>query len=903
MKFTSLHLTNYIGIYNGMGLYDIHIDMTKSQNRIMIIRGDNGSGKSTLAKAMSVFPDPNDSFIPGMPARKEIVLADGPTFYRLLFIHGVKANGDREVTKAYITKTFGNTAIELNENGNVSSYKDILYSELGLDANFVALSQLSNDDRGLADKKPAERKRFVNSIISSLETYNSIYKTLTKRSTNLKSMISSIAAKLGVLGDQQTVDANLQSVEDRINTLQDLKDKAVTEMAKDQSLISILDPDGSIQLNNTKISTDLAIAKKDVEKIQAKILAIRQENSIPDGDSHNLRRIVSDKKGSLMVANQLARNKLENLLNRQENEAKLLGDKTRRLESLKSEYDYGILVDKIAIYTQDIADIENTLGAIGIRDIMSISKAEYILALETLRDLSEYILRFKASTDLKIIESIIDEYMPTGKIPARQSSDEDAKIVEESKFKMVSIEKDVDLLESRLGLLDKLQLRPDDCTDDSCPFIKEALEFSRTNPHNEIDRLDALVYSCQALIDHHSKEIIRKDDYNNAVNTFAIIVREIDKNGAILSKMPNGEMFADKKLFFSRLLSGYSFEYMAEIYKYIEYANLFDTYRQTKPVLAEYQAELKVYESKSEIIESLMSDIQSISIVLDEIMRSIDPINKEISDRELEILSLQELEGIYDTIISYEDKMKPLIQSISELETMLSNNQKKMIDITEALTRISSHRESIGRYTFDLSPLMRERDKLVHTLQMMKDYEKERDELQSTYDFIETIKYYSSPTTGIQLVFMELYMGKIIALANKLLSLLFGGQFVIQPFVINESEFRIPCLGNGYINDDISSMSSSQIGMISMILSFALLYHSSTKYNIIKLDEIDGPLDQNNRLFFSDVLNNIMDIMGTEQCIMISHNSELQVDNADVILLKHDINNTEYRRGNIIWSY
>ena len=149
---------------------------------------------------------------------------------------------------------------------------------------------------------------------------------------------------------------------------------------------------------------------------------------------------------------------------------------------------------------------------------------------------------------------------------------------------------------------------------------------------------------------------------------------------------------------------------------------------------------------------------------------------------------------------------------------------------------------------------------------------------------------------------MELYMGNIISLANELLRQLFGGQFVIQPFVINESEFRIPCLGNGYMNDDISSMSSSQIGMISMILSFALLYHSSTKYNIIKLDEIDGPLDQNNRLFFSDVLNNIMDIMGTEQCIMISHNSELQVDNADVILLKHDFNNTEYRRGNIIWS-
>ena len=51
MRFCSIYLSNYIGIYNGMGLYDIQIDMTKCKNRIVIIRGDNGSGKSTLSKA------------------------------------------------------------------------------------------------------------------------------------------------------------------------------------------------------------------------------------------------------------------------------------------------------------------------------------------------------------------------------------------------------------------------------------------------------------------------------------------------------------------------------------------------------------------------------------------------------------------------------------------------------------------------------------------------------------------------------------------------------------------------------------------------------------------------------------------------------------------------------------
>ena len=85
MKFASIYLSNYIGIYNGMGLYEIHIDMTKCKNRITVIRGINGSGKSTLVKAMNLFPDPNDAFIPGMPARKEIVLADNNVLYKLIF--------------------------------------------------------------------------------------------------------------------------------------------------------------------------------------------------------------------------------------------------------------------------------------------------------------------------------------------------------------------------------------------------------------------------------------------------------------------------------------------------------------------------------------------------------------------------------------------------------------------------------------------------------------------------------------------------------------------------------------------------------------------------------------------------------------------------------------------------
>ena len=902
MKFASIYLSNYIGVYNGMGLYEIHIDMTKCKNRITIIRGDNGSGKSTLSKAMTLFPDPSDAFIPGLPARKEIVLVDGETFYKLSFVHGVKPNGERETTKAYITKTFQDQAVELNENGNVTSYKDILYNELGLDANFSALSQLSNDDRGLADKKPAERKRFVNSIISSLETYNNIYKTLTKRSSNYKSMINTLVAKLNMLGDEETLRSNLDALEARINSIQDLKDQAVTELAKAQSTIAILDPDGTIQNINTTVKAELDLAEKDANKIQSIIDGLISANGIK-GDLDKEYRAVVDSKNSLIIQNQIARKEIESLMLQKEQEAEELNGKVQKLSSLQSGYNYEALKEKIEQYRQELDNIAELLKSIGIDDAMKLSKDEYILALETLKDLDEYISIFKSSTDFELIQAIVKDYMETGQIPERKDLKAYADHISGLEREVSSYRREKDLLISKMGLLDKLALRPSNCKIDTCEFIKEAMEFSKQNPKKRMDELDAIIYELEEEIRINNNSANELDELNNAINRFAVIVREVDKNGSILAKMPNGELFKDKFVFFDKLISGYSFDYMKSIYQYIDHANLFDVYRQTLNIYNQYLDEFKAFEGKAEMIDSLSSDIDRINKSINSIIDKLEPINQEIYDRDVKISKLQELEGVYEAIFSQREKLKPCQEKISNCRNKLLENNRKMNDINSALTKANVAKDTISQHTFALDPLMKERDNLNHSIRMLNDYIKERDELQANYDFIETIKYYSSPTTGIQLVFMELYMGKIIALANELLGLLFNGQFVIQPFVINDTEFRIPCLGSGYLNDDISSMSSSQIGMISMILSFALLHHSSTKYNIIKLDEIDGPLDYNNRVYFMDVLNSIMDIIETEQCIMISHNSELQIDNSDVILLKHNDTNSDYNRGNIIWRY
>ena len=903
MRFCSIYLSNYIGIYNGMGLYDIQIDMTKCKNRIVIIRGDNGSGKSTLSKAMSLFPDNNDSFIPNLPARKEIILEDNGVLYRLAFIHGVKSNGERETTKAYITKTFNGQAVELNENGNVTSYKDILYNELGLDPNFAALSQLSNDDRGLADKKPSERKRFVNAIISSLDTYNSIYKILTKKSSHFKSLISAIVAKLGVLGDINTLKETLEAEENKINTWQDEKDKAITSIAREQSTIQLLDPDGSIRSAYDDATSKLKDLTSNLNISLSILNNLCNSNSLCIDDLNGgLLRVVDDK-NKLIIQNQIDANTVESLIRQKEIESDNLVRKMSKLSSINNYSNYEDIKNQIEQYESNMRDIEITFLNAGFDQFSKLSKEEYILALETLKDLEESISSFKSEAYFETISTIINKYLETNSIPSRVNTMEIAEYIKDFDNEISELKRKKAIIESKLGLLDKLALRPSECKIDSCAFIRDALEFASTDPRETISNIDATIDELQCMISEYQKDLIAAENYNNAVNKFATIVREIDKNRSILLKMPNSEMFANKAIVLNNIINGYSFDYMKSIYKYIDLANLLDTYKTLKGIVDGLKEEAKQYESKIEIIDELNIDIDNINSTITEILQKLETINDIILKRKVRITQLQELEGVYEAALSERHKVNSIKSDIDACNNIITALDKKMKNIEQSANNIVSLRRRVDECNRCIAPLMANRDRLNHSLQMINDYTTEKEQLEKDYEFIEVLKHYSSPTTGIQLIFMELYMGKIISLANELLSLLFNGQFVIQPFVINESEFRIPCLGGGYLNDDISSMSSSQIGMISMILSFALLHHSSTKYNIIKLDEIDGPLDYNNRVYFMEVLNKIMDIMGTEQCIMISHNSELQVDNSDVILLKHDGNNNDYLRGNIIWKY
>ena len=898
MKYKWIELYGYAGIYNGMKLMDIKIDFTKCKTNKIIIKGDNGSGKSTLENAINPNPDSNDNFIPNCEARKNICLCDNGIDYIIRYIHPINNNGSRGTTKGYISKIINGQTIELNPNGNISSCKDILYDEFNLDSNFISLSKLSSENRGLVDNRPADRKKLVNSIINILEVYNGIYKKLSKKSSTYKQLINSITYKIDNLGNELQLKSQLENIISRINKLENERDMTIEAIAtvkikisefmnilKNNNYDSIVSELKDVSSHNKvlrnqilKKLTDLGI--KDINSIEEFLKYIEQQISISKSTIAN---------NSFQVSN---------LLSQREIEFNDLKNKQIRLDSLQSDYNYLDIKNAMNQSQKIVSDYEKIFNEMGLKNISLITKTEYDSAMESLKylkDLSSNLLSLYNISDLEYvinnIEYISSELTKTDKI---KNEIDYLKSEKERLFSSISI------YISKQDIIDELNNRPNECKIDTCPYIKSALEASIQYPRKELEKL-------QKEYDNIENEINKKSNYLNKLNIFREILisvlsikRELDSKINFILKLPVKRDF--KETFFNRILSYDSFDDITKLYEYIDCGNMIEEYKLAKSQLDKYQSEYKLYEAKNNIIESILIDIESLTKKVDKMALDIETINNNTSDLEIKLREYEDVKIKISNLLSkINDDLKPSEEREKELlkiKDSLDVNSNEIEILHDNLNTLNNNLASVNS---DIKGLSSEKEKINHSIILLEQYKIELQDYSNKYSKIEKIKYYSSPSTGIQTLFMQLYMNKIISTANSLLSLLFDGEFILQPFIINENEFRIPCIGSGLLHDDISSMSTAQKCMISMILSFSILNQSSTRYNVIMLDEIDGGLDTINRGLFIELLDNLMNMLHCEQCFMISHNNELNTSVCDLIILKNSSN--DIYNGNIIWQY
>ena len=881
------------GIYSKSGKKEIIIDFTKCSHKIIYIIGKNGSGKSTLMSALHPFPDSPTMYIDKEIGEKEITYVHDGTYYNILIQYPVYANGTRAVSKAYIRETTPTGTVELNPNGTIGSYKDVLNTKFALDPNFISLSYLSTEDRGIVDKKPADRKKAVASLLESIEVYNEIHKTLSSKSTVMKSLMGTITNKINTIGDSNKLISQREAYKQRIKFLTDEKQELEKKISAAEATINILDPNNSLQTTYKNLIEEL-----DELKNRITVLKFKEDLSIEDVNE----LYVSNKELLVGISKDIEsyQNSINELLIDRDEDAKRIAIKTQKLNGLLSSSNITDLRKSIAEYKKKIFEYEKVFKEIGI-DGNCLTTDEYTTALSVLEDLRTSLTNIKSYADETALNlgsgAIIDN------IPLAQ-------MVIDSETRTNSMNNDIVKLREKVsyytGLINNmviLKKRPAECKIDTCSFLTNAMEAMKEEPDKNLmictEKIDKLKDEVAGSQEVHEGLKLALRVYNDLNN----VLRNIKLNAGVLNKIPIGKKLLQGNTILERFRSGDQFNDIYDLYQYIEYANYFSMYNNDKKVLGDLEAEYRIIKSQESVVNDLQTEIN-------ELVKNTADIDNRIQDFNDKILSLQKqkvniesnIEGINNTIVRLK-KLKECNNRKAEIESKINVLNDNISKISVEIDNINKLNSRLNAIVSELNPLIDEQEKIKYQCNKLYEYQTEWEQYNQQYSIIEMLKKYSSPTKGgIQTIFMQLYMDKTLNMSNQLLQMMFGGELQLLPYVINENEFRIPVqnLSTNLITDDISNCSTSEKCMVAMIMSFILAFQGSNIYNIVRLDEIDGGLDQYNRSIFPQILNNIMGILNIDQCIIVSHASESDMSDVDIISLTPVSHET--MKGNVIFQ-
>ena len=891
MRILYFRLKGYAGIYHGMGLNEIVIPFSQFPNKIILIQGTNGCGKSTILNALSLdidgselyrtdaMYDPNTGIptIIEYPAEKEIHLQDRDSIYKILIQSNVK-NGKRSTTKAYISKN----GEELNPNGNVSSYKDIRNTILDMDPNYISLSMISSENRGLVDKNPSDRKRFMSNIVDSLEFFNEAFKTLSKKSYAYKTSINSIKNKILNIGDPDVLINSYNSGMKRLKELDINKTNLNQSLAECKATIRILDPDGKIQDLYQSILGELEKINKEISSLEKTLISLQE--SRPDFAQKSIYDIKDD------INNKIT--ELDKTIYTNSTEVKFLLDKRYDLSTRKNDAEIKLNnIESIEIRS-DIEELINEyrikinkIDSILIDKMINIDEFPSKDVISTLRIVSlnishkiDKIREFNESDIKSAFDMIINGGDPIA------SEDNINEALNRNTLLIVDIKNKIYELNSILSKISILDNRPSGCKIDSCYFIKDALSYNKKDIQTELEKQQDLLGSYEKQIEDFKQMLIDLDPIREVFGMIESLLSYMQSNKEILNTFDKIKFNPfDIHYVANMVIDHYDIDIMF-IDDMVAISDMIKEYKSIQLSLYKYESELTKYKNNKALRTELENVINECVNNLESIDSDIEKIKQKISFDNGVKTSLSNDLSIAESIISTTDK----INELNESKKQLSDRFKKIKDsIKEVQIKVdlgNQIEQQLILLEQEYGPLKDSLDTNKYYLAKLESYREDLVKYSDLYDKTEFIKKACSPTSGIQSIYISIYMNKTIQIANNLLGYLFNGTISLLQPEINQEEFRIP-FTNEYGSEipDVSLGSTSQKCMIALCLGISLLSQGSEKFNIIRLDEIDGGLDTNNRMQFIQVLMSIINLINAEQCIMISHNIESETYGADII--------------------
>lgn len=847
MKILYLKLTNFINIVTAFNTETIEIDFSKSNNNVVLLTGPNGSGKTSILSCLHPFPtngnmdvrSDNPIIVPRENGYKEIHISDGDDLY--VIQHFYTRNGDKHIIKSYIQKN----GVELNENGNVTSFKEIVEKELGLEQDYMKLTRLGSNVTNFIDMKRQERKNFTGKIISEADIYLSYHKKIMadKNKVNIQiNHTSDLIRRLQVddLGELKKAQKSLQ------HQIEDLTAK----IEKANSELSVL----QYQLNDcgdiSAMRERIQEKEKELKHIQ-KALARASEIKI---SISTLKSMIEESKIAILKAksaldtNVITRTGILNQLDSIANEIDSIRREISRIEDDQNVKD---MEANIELLRETIRRRAKESGISGyVRPCSKAEMEDLIKMLDKCMDilLSTYELgkgQIQKAVSFFRTKTDIEKYTRENKEKIKRN-----KMQSLCEQVYAEISKDI-------GLLGPDCKNPSGCR--VYDFYQRIYEYATQAPDKVIEDETFLAYTKMA---YNNIQTVLKylRDYHDIFEKMPECIKDQFLMSTVLTHICNMEWIYDKDIIFHELGLITDDE--------LQDADLEELSRQ-KSMLAQYKKANSNIEYFQNKLEELINSRTTLMGQLDEVKEAINSLNREIEEKEASVSDYEDMV----VAMEHEDEVETEFNDLKSKLTLASQLSLQIREKTSILNDLQFRKNKMGKTHQDNE----------FRIENYKRYKKDLDELSSKFTDLEYLARALSSREGIPLIFIQAYLKDIKDVANQLLDVVYDGDLHLEDFEITADEFGIPYSTKGTTVKDVIYASQGERSFISLALSFALTYKSISKYNIMLLDEIDSTLDISNREKFLHVLEMQIDMIHAEQVFVISHNDMFNAYPVDIV--------------------
>lgn len=840
----------------------VEIDFRESQNKICLLIGKNGSGKTTILSMLHPFADlgnldvrnGNDYILEDEEGYKEIEIQHGEHVYVIKHFYSPH-KGKSHSVKSYIAKD----GVELNTNGNVSSFKEYVKEELKIEPEYLKLIRLGSNVTNLINLSATERKNFMSKMLEDIGIYLEYYKSINTKLRQLSDFISHDEDQLK-----------------RLNIIDEKITKDELEQAK-------LDYERE-SARYTTVANQIAIHKREIEQLD-------DVETLRD-NLHTVRRKLD--KMSTVKAQKI------------DHDAAFYNAEISRLEK-----------ENLVLETEASAALTNVQRMIDSLDTLEDQRRSLDIRLQQEATVSDEIDRMTENLNqkrlqLRAYEKNIGDFNPKytkDDFLAFYDMLKQSDSIVESTYAIGkhAIEKVVELMreqrnvgayiDSHIIALDEQRSSRDS------KFLMELMTVLKP----EKDVVFACDKECQARALYNrmvnllqvneavepEKDVMFYEAMKSAYENIKVLLTNFANHKTIMMELPKKikQMFLTETVFDNlvKMKPLYDKKLIDEILSQITELDNYET------LSAQCKEDEKLFEKFSSLSHAgeVLQDVSDIDARIEKMRDDIT------NEREHMLKKKEQISANNKTLDMYNDIRETLEEYDNTVE-LYETYSAQYTTYKTNLEQIETYQKEAGDVRIHMELLNKQVQDLTTALTVYGNLTKQLKKYHKIYDEMVLVKEALSSKEGIPLYFITNYLGNVEGVTNELLSIVYHGDMYIDNFVITPTEFSIPFYHNGVRLSDVKYASQGELSFLSLALSFALTAQSISTYNITLADEIDGALDTENRAKFIEILENQIDRIQSEQNFLITHNNMFSSYPVDIIDLSFENDKEAYPLANYI---